>query len=425
VTFNDGSDYWLDAVVLTQPLESGSVEAITAVVELYKGELLPGFYDEWVGLERDRLGAAYHQKMNLLLDRLIRDGRWDQALDWSERWIQLGHSPEPAFRALMSAHAGLGDQAMVSAAYQRCRETLNRELGLDPSPETQGLFERILKGEFPKPAHSPSPPRTPPLELPAFLLGAEAYPTEQPGFVGRDQELARLEAHLQKAMGGSGRIAFVTGEAGSGKTALLQEFTQSAQEAHPDLVIAGGNCNAHTGIGDPYLPFREILELLAGDVEARWAAGAISRDHATRLWDNLPVAAQALVKVGPDLVDTFVPVHGLVERCKASVPYGVDWLVQLEKRSQRLLSDVDAPIPGQKDVFEQYARVLQHLSRQVPIVIIVDDLQWADLESINLLFHLGRSLSGCRMLVLGAYRPEEVALGRIWLSTWTSLKTAI
>ncbi|NIP18270.1 MAG: AAA family ATPase, partial [Xanthomonadales bacterium] len=80
-----------------------------------------------------------------------------------------------------------------------------------------------------------------------------------------------------------GRVVFVTGEAGSGKTALVQEFTRRAQEAHADLVVASGNCNAYTGIGDPYLPFREILELLTGDVEARWAAGAMTREHARRL----------------------------------------------------------------------------------------------------------------------------------------------
>ncbi|NIP18271.1 MAG: hypothetical protein GWM87_09035, partial [Xanthomonadales bacterium] len=70
------------------------------------------------------------------------------------------------------------------------------------------------------------------------------------------------------------------------------------------------------------------------------------------------------------------------------------------------------PSPQQSDLFEQYTRVLQALARQVSLVLVVDDLQWADLGSISLLFHLGRQLAGSRILIVGAYRPEEVAIGR-------------
>jgi predicted ATPase len=70
-----------------------------------------------------------------------------------------------------------------------------------------------------------------------------------------ERELAELDGFLNLALAGQGRVAFVTGEAGSGKTALIQEFTHRAQDAHADLRVANGNCNAYTGIGDPYLPF--------------------------------------------------------------------------------------------------------------------------------------------------------------------------
>ena len=83
---------------------------------------------------------------------------------------------------------------------------------------------------------------------------------------------------------------------------MIQEFAQRAEVAHPNLVTAGGHGNAHTGVGDPYLPFREILGLLTGDVEAQWAAGAMTREQARRLWHLLPLAVQALVKTGPDLI---------------------------------------------------------------------------------------------------------------------------
>ncbi|NIP17123.1 MAG: AAA family ATPase, partial [Xanthomonadales bacterium] len=204
-----------------------------------------------------------------------------------------------------------------------------------------------------------------------------------------------------------------TGEAGSGKTALVQEFTRRAQEAHADLIVASGNCNAYTGIGDPYLPFREILELLTGDVEARWAAGAMTGEHARRLWNTLPLAAQALVEAGPDLIDTFVLRAALLERAMTYAPGRADWLTRLDELVERKpTTGPGALSPQQSDLFEQYTRVLQALARQAPLVLVVDDLQWADAGSINLLFHLGRQLAGSRILIVGAYRPEEVAIGR-------------
>jgi tetratricopeptide (TPR) repeat protein len=207
-------------------------------------------------------------------------------------------------------------------------------------------------------------------------------------------------------------VVFVTGDAGGGKSALIQEFADRAQAAHADLVIAGGHGNAHTGVGDPYLPFREILCLLTGDVEAQWAAGAMTREQALRLWSTLPVAAQALVEVGLDLIDTFVPGAALADRAAACVPAGQDWLVRLAGFVERKETGSLTPSLQQSDLFEQYTRVVQALSRQVSLVLVVDDLQWADLGSIGLLFHLGRHLAGSRILLVGAYRPEEVSIGR-------------
>ncbi|MFX1301635.1 MAG: AAA family ATPase, partial [Promethearchaeota archaeon] len=159
----------------------------------------------------------------------------------------------------------------------------------------------------------PAPVREPEVavELPGFLEGEEeAFPS--PVFVARERELAQLDGYLNTALAGQGRVVFVTGEAGQGKSALVAEFARRAQAAHADLVVAGGDCNAHTGIGDPYLPFREILGLLTGDVQERWAARAISQEQARRLWYTFPLAAQARVEAGPDLIDLFGPGPALV-----------------------------------------------------------------------------------------------------------------
>jgi predicted ATPase len=91
-------------------------------------------------------------------------------------------------------------------------------------------------------------------------------------FVAREPELAKLDEHLKAALAGQGRVVFVTGDAGSGKTALMQEFARQAMATHGDLLIAAGSCNAQSAIGDPYLPFVEILQLLTGDIEAKRAA---------------------------------------------------------------------------------------------------------------------------------------------------------
>jgi len=80
-----------------------------------------------------------------------------------------------------------------------------------------------------------------------------------PVFVARERELQRLDGFLDAALAGHGQVCFVSGEAGSGKTALLTQFARRAEARHPELVVAMGQGDAQTGIGDAYLPFREVL----------------------------------------------------------------------------------------------------------------------------------------------------------------------
>jgi DNA-binding SARP family transcriptional activator/tRNA A-37 threonylcarbamoyl transferase component Bud32 len=260
--------------------------------------------------------------------------------------------------------------------------------------------------------HATAHPLTSAGRIAPGALGDDSQPgaAEGPVFVAREQELGRLDALLDLALAAQSLVAFVVGEAGQGKTTLLQAFARRAMQAHPELIVAGGNCNAYTGAGDPYLPFREILELLTGDVEARALAGRLRREQAERLWNSLPATAQALLDVGPDLLDTFISARTLLSRAAASVTGGAAWLTELQALAE---SKATAPMgPQQQDLFEQYAKVVQHLARRAPLLLILDDLQWADLGSTNLLLHLGRRLKGCRVLIVGAYRPADVAMGR-------------
>ncbi len=148
ITLNAGLDCHFDFAVLTQKVKSEwTADDLIGIVSAYAGDLLPGFYDEWVVLERQRLQVAFEHRMKLLLERLVEAQRWDDVLEWAERWIALGHVPEPAYRALMQAHAAMGDLSKIAAAYRRCVEALKTELGVEPSEQTRTLYERLSRGE--------------------------------------------------------------------------------------------------------------------------------------------------------------------------------------------------------------------------------------------------------------------------------------
>jgi len=426
---NPVGDHWVDAAAFPKLTETDDLARMEEGVALYQGSFLEGFsvgdsaaFEEWALLTRERLARQMSAALHRLAAGYEQRGEYAKAASFARRQLELEPWDEAAHCQLMRALALDGKRSTALAQYEACCRLLAEELGIEPAAETTALYEQIrggeLKGQVPSPASLPDLVTG----LPSFMEG-EPPPVDRPLFVDRERELAQLNRYLEGAIGGRGCVVFVTGEAGSGKTALLQEFARRATEAHPGsegdsgsareggLVVATGNCNAYTGIGDPYLPFREILALLTGDVEARWMAGAMTREHARRLWNTLPYTAQALVEAGPDLIDTFVPRSALLGRaasCLAPGPEG--WLPRVQKVVERRAAP--AHNLEQSDVFNQYTRVLQTVASKTPVLLVLDDLQWADLGSISLLFHLGRDVAGCHILIVGAYRPEEVALGR-------------
>jgi DNA-binding SARP family transcriptional activator/predicted ATPase len=440
VQFNSASDAWIDVAAFTHLLQAKglsqqTIRQLEQAVELYRGDFLEGFsvgdspaFEEWVLLNRERLRRLVMEAFHRLAEYHEQYGEYERGLQHAWRQVELDPWRENAHRQLMRLLALSGQRGAALAQYETCRRLLAEELGVEPAAGTTRLYEQIRDGELKAPVPFPARPPDLAAEPPSFLGEEEPIEVERPVFVARERELAQLDGFLDLALVGQGRVAFVTGEAGSGKTALVQEFTRRAQEVHADpstlrqpqdgagsgqaLIVASGNCNAYTGIGDPYLPFRQILELLTGDVEAQWAAGAMTGEHARRLWHTLPLAAQALVEAGPDLMDTFVPGRALVERAMTYAPGRADWLARLDELVEHKPAGAGVPGPQQSDLFEQYTKVLKALARQTPLVLVLDDLQWADAGSISLLFHLGRQLAGSRILIVGAYRSEEVALGR-------------
>lgn len=417
--FNTASDYWLDVKAFTEMVGAEKapppvIEQLQQAVSLYRGNFLEGFsvsdsagFEEWALLARERLARQMSSTLHRIAAIYEQRGEYDQAQFWAWRQIELEPWDEAARQQLMRTMALSGQRSAALAQYETCRRVLAEELGVEPAAETTRLYEQIRDGHLQAPSPLPAPAPEFAARPPPFL--EEAAPqVELSIFVARERELAKLDGFLNLALAGQGRVAFVTGEAGGGKTTLVQEFARRAQDVHPDLRVASGNCNAYTGIGDPYLPFREILELLTGDVQAQWAAGAMAREHARRLWQIMPLTVQALVEAGPDLIDTFVPRTALRERAMTCGPDRTDWLARLDQ----VVEHKQAGSLQQSDLFEQYTRVLQAIAKQEPLLLVMDDLQWADLGSISLLFHLGRRLAGSRILLVGAYRPEEVALGK-------------
>ena len=417
IQFNIDSNHWLDVAALTQSLESknSSIEEQEKALDLYRGDFLEGFtlddssaFDDWTLLTREKLARQASASLHALADFHEERKEYEKVQSLAWRQLELEPWDEKSHQQLMRVMALTGQRSAALAQYESCRKLLDEELAVEPSEETKELYEQIRDGKWKtsKPAliHQAITVKVPP------FLETEPPRVETSLVVARESELEKMDGVLKQALTGKGGVVFVTGEAGSGKTSLIQEFTQRAQESHDELIVASGNCNAYTGIGDPYLPFREILELLTGNVEARWAAGTITKDHARRLWNQLPVAVGALVTMGPDLIDTFVQRATLRERAHVSALGQSDWLANLEKLLDR--KPTTASALHQVDLFEQYTRVLQTMEQASPLLLVIDDLQWADAGSINLLFHLGRKIKGNRILILGAFRSEEVTLGR-------------
>lgn len=423
LAFNPASDSWVDVQALAQLAQKdvtdpATMELMEQAVSLYQGSFLEGFsledspaFDDWTLMMRERFARQISSILHSLATTYEQLGKYEPAQSYIWRQLELEPWDESANRQLMRLLALSGQRSAALEQYEDFRTLLKKELGVEPDEKTKIMYEQIRDGKLIG-AAAPYRVETSGLVVtqPRFM-DKEPPNMETPVFVARENELARLEGFLSQALSGQGRVVFVTGEAGSGKTSLIQAFTQKSQAAYGELVVAGGDCNAYTGIGDPYLPFREILDLLTGGVEAKWSAGAITKEHACRLWNMLPHSVQALMDVGPDLIDTFVLRGALLEHVRQYMPTEKTWQVRLnEFLEHKPATGLSVVVQQQSNLFEQYTRVLQALAQEHPLLLVLDDLQWADLGSISLLFHLGRRLSGSRILIVGAYRSEEVAL---------------
>jgi predicted ATPase/DNA-binding SARP family transcriptional activator len=207
--FNPAAPYWLDTAALEQAGAGASdLPRLMEAVGLYRGELLPGFYDEWVGPERERLHAVFNQLAQRLVDGLVDAQRWPETQQWAEFWVARAPAAEAAYRGLMLACDAQQDRAGVAAAYERCRAALQAELAVEPSPATQALYARLRQ-----PAAAPEPAQPPRL------------PVAATPFIGREAELAEVARLLEYA---DCRLLTLVGVGGAGKTRLALEAAARA-----------------------------------------------------------------------------------------------------------------------------------------------------------------------------------------------------
>ena len=245
IAFNTSAEYWFDVAALEQIGENASADELITVLSQYQGELLPGFYDEWVVLEREHSNSIFEHNMARLMSLLQEEKRWLDILDWGERWIKLGQRPEPAYRALMSAHAAKGDMSKVAATYERCVKSFG-EFGFEPSEQTQELFEKLKSGEeIPKN-----------LSISTNLSTKERFstiPIPLTSFVGREKELKEIAQQLS-----SSRLLTLTGPGGVGKTRLAIQTAYDLSKKYKDGVF----WVSLVGLSDENLIPQEIAQTL-------------------------------------------------------------------------------------------------------------------------------------------------------------------
>jgi predicted ATPase/DNA-binding SARP family transcriptional activator len=392
-------------------LPPATVAALEQAVSLYRGEFLSGFtlpdtpdFDEWQFFEAETM----RQAMVLALDDLVL--HYTQAINYE---VAIGHARhhlaldplhEPAHQTLMRLYALSGRQAAALRQFDECQRILQDELGIAPDAETQALATAIREKRLTPPdaetiagpAEASPPTPKPPEDTAPQDASQNVTQQPRPVFMGRKPQLVTLDDALTQALTGQGQLRLITGEAGAGKTALITEFLHQIQRKGADLTdltIAIGSSDAQTGQMDPFLPFREVLlDLLGGTTSDQPSA-----------WR--PSACLALLEHGPDMVDSFIPpahLPALVAQARAA-----GWQGEGPTAKQPLTGQSAA---DQSRIIEQYVAVLGAIAARSPLILVLEDLHWADMASLGLLFRLGRQLENNRLLILGTYRSEQAHL---------------
>jgi DNA-binding winged helix-turn-helix (wHTH) protein len=185
------------------------------------------------------------------------------------------------------------------------------------------------------------------------------------GVVGRDETLSRMRSWLEKMLRGERQIVFVTGEAGIGKTTLVDTFARSVASDR-NIRIGRGQCLEQYGTSEAYLP---VLE----------AIGRLGREHA-------------------EVVDVL----------RAHAPM---WLLQmpsLVSASDRELLSQEVSGATRERMLREMGEALEALTADLPLVLILEDLHWSDYSTLDLISYLARQRQAARLMLIGTYRTVEL-----------------
>lgn len=416
LAFNRASRHRLDTAELARglgavrpgSLTAAGLEQVSGLLALYRGDFLEGFYlrgsrdfDEWQVVEREHWRLQVVGLLARLVGAALALGEYERGLALALDWLALDPLSEAAYRQTMRLYTCLGQPDSARQQYRLCQQRLTAEAGLPLSPETMALYEALKANRL-----YPAPEADRPVSLrlpsgPEVAVPASAATI----FVGRERQLDTLAAALESARRGKTRIRFVVGGAGRGKSMLVQEFERRAQLADPDLLVVCGHGHDQAGRGTPYLPWREALAMLGGDNTGGCQATCHIPDWwAGRLRAAMAITIPALVAHAPALVHDFLP--GQVWRQWAAAS-GPDAGSRLERLQPAVTAAAGLTLSRQ-DICVQVTAWLKAVAARRPLVLILEDLHWADPASCNLLFYLSRHLSGSPILLLGTYRPEAL-----------------
>jgi DNA-binding SARP family transcriptional activator len=330
----------------TQQNDQHAVQnALKQADKLYRGELLPGCYDEWILPERERLRQRHLQALEQLLQLFEVQGDTSTAIRYAQRLLGLDPLSEDLSRRLMRLFALNNDRASALHVYHTSVSTLQRELGVDPDPATREIYEQLLQQETPSIKASMHQP----------LLA------DTPTLIGRKPEWERLHEAWQAASTGEPGFVLVTGEAGMGKSRLAEDFLLRASQQ--------------------------------GTVTAK------TRSYAAEGQLSLAPVTEWLRSEG-----LRAPLRELDEV----------WLVEVARLLPELVAE-RPELPHYESVTEygQRQRFFEALARAIlvapqPFLLLIDDLQWCDQETLEWLHFLLRFDPTARLLVIGCAREEEL-----------------
>jgi DNA-binding SARP family transcriptional activator len=173
-------------------------------VELYSGDLLPAFFDDWILSERERLQQTYAQCLDALIQRSENDRNYVLAIRTTQTLLRLDPLREETHRRLIRLHALNGDRVAALQAYHHCVTVLQRELAVEPDTATRSLYDQLISTQQPA-------------DQAASLLSI-------PPLIGRSEEWSLLLAAWRESNAGHPQLVLITGEAGIGKTRLAEEL---------------------------------------------------------------------------------------------------------------------------------------------------------------------------------------------------------